>query len=64
MAQGLYTTTQELLTLWQLTLALTTPLPNSAWNAQPLPNKLTRDDDIEAFLGNFEHVTSNAIAPS
>lgn len=56
MVWGLYITTQELLTLWQLTSAVMTPLPDPTRDAHCLLNKLTGEDDIEAFLGTFEHV--------
>lgn len=56
MAQDLHITTQELLTLWQLTPAITTPLPTLTHEDQCLLNKLSWKDDIEVFLDTFKHV--------
>lgn len=44
-AQGIYSTTQELLTLWQRVLAITTPLPNPNCDTQWLLTKRTTDDN-------------------
>lgn len=58
MAQGLHMVTQELLSLRQIALGVVLAFPNQAQDAQHLLTKLTANDDVEAFLGTFEKVTT------